>query len=537
LKEFRRCAHYTSGETGFLFYNPTKGMSVNRALPILLATLPLLAQAQTRERRVAPVNTSQRQNFERQVKVAVLAGVGQYPSLSGLSRLRYPAHDVELLQATLSAQGYTIVSLKEQDATRGSIEQALANAAELADRGQGTVLFFFSGHGFADKGDNYLATFEATSRDLAGTGLAVKKVEALLKVTGAPRQVMFVDACRNEPGKAAGARTFDRFRASAGLRELLSTKEGRISYEDDQLGSGVFTHFLVRGLRGEAAGQDGLITFRDLADYVTDGVSKFGFQRGQLQVPYEAGESSGDFLLAHVTAPPPVVEPPKPNPPATPPGSVKVNAKDGLEYVWIPPGAFQMGCSPSDSECDTWEKPAHQVTISKGYWLGKTPVTQQVYQQVTGKDPSHFKGAKRPVDQVTWDEARDYCSAIGGRLPTEAEWEYAARAGSVQARYGDLDRIAWHAGNSGQQTHEVGQKQPNAFGLYDMLGNVRQWTADWFSLYPGNKDRDPTGPASGIRMQRGGSWMWEATNVRASNRFKNKPGYRYSDIGVRCVLE
>jgi formylglycine-generating enzyme required for sulfatase activity len=512
---------------------------VNRTLPILLLTLPVLAQAQMRERRVVPVDGRQRQNFERQVKVAVLAGVGQYPSLSGLSRLRYPAHDVELLQATLSAQGYTIVALKEQDATRGSIEQALANAAELADRGQGTVLFFFSGHGFADKGDNYLATFEATSRDLAGTGLAVKKVEALLKATGAPRQVMFVDACRNEPGKAAGARTFDRLRASAGLRELLSTKEGRISYEDDQLGSGVFTHFLVRGLRGEAAGQDGLITFSDLADYVTDGVSKFGFQRGQLQVPYEAGESSGDFLLAHVTAaPPPVVEPPKPNPPATPPGSVKVNAKDGLEYVWIPPGTFTMGCSPGDSLCDSDEKPVHQVTITKGFWLGKTPVTQQAYRQVTGNDPSHFKGANRPVESITWDEARVYCSAIGGRLPTEAEWEYAARAGSTQALYGDIDRIAWYSANSGSQTHDVGQKQPNGFGLYDMLGNVWQWTADWYGTYRESPDRDPAGPASGTyRVLRGGAWDHNPRGEHASYRNWVDPGKRNYTFGFRCVGE
>src|SRR5262249_21379113 len=149
------------------------------------------------------------------------------------------------------------------------------DAAELADRGRGTVLFFFSGHGFADKGENYLATFEATSGELAASGLAVKRVEALLKATGAPRQVIFIDACRNEPGTSVGSRSFEKFQASAGLRELLSTKAGRISYEDEQLGSGVFTHFLVRGLRGEAAGQDGLITFRDLADFVTDGVSTF----------------------------------------------------------------------------------------------------------------------------------------------------------------------------------------------------------------------------------------------------------------------
>ena len=266
-------------------------------LASLAAVLPPLLFAQSREKRVAPVDAATRQSFERQPKVAVLAGIGNYPARSGLSALRYPARDVELMRAELERQGYKAVALKDQEATRGSIVQALKDAAELVDRGRGTVLFFFSGHGFQDQGANYLASFEATSANLAASGLAVKTVEDLLKATGAPRQVMFIDACRNEPGKSAGARSFDRFEAAAGLRVLFSTKAGRISYEDDQLGSGRFTHFLVRGLRGEAAGADGLVTFRDLADYVTEGVSTYGFQKGQMQVPYEAGESSGDFLL------------------------------------------------------------------------------------------------------------------------------------------------------------------------------------------------------------------------------------------------
>jgi hypothetical protein len=279
---------------------------------ILFVLCALLLLAQSREKRIAPVDAGQRQSFDRQPKIAVLAGVGHYPSRSGLSQLRYPAHDVELLEAELKKHDYKVVALKDSDATRGSIEQALRDAAEMVDRGQGTVLFFFSGHGFADRDTNYLATFEATSGNLAGTGMAVKEVEELLKATGAPRQVVLIDACRNEPGKAAGARSFERFEASAGMRELFSTKAGHISYEDDQFSSGVFTHFVVEGLTGEAAGRDGLITFRDLADYVTNAVETFGFERGHMQVPYEAGESSGDFLLARKasggTIPPPIVD-------------------------------------------------------------------------------------------------------------------------------------------------------------------------------------------------------------------------------------
>jgi len=202
---------------------------------------------QSREKRIVPVDAGQRASFERQVKVAVLAGVGHYPSRSGLGALQYPAHDVDLVADELVKQGYKVVKLQDGEATRGSIEQALKDAAELVDRGQGTVLFFFSGHGFADGGLNYLATYEATAANLGGSGMAIRRVEELLKATGAPRQVMFVDACRNEPGnaagKAVGARSFDKLSASEGLAELFSTKAGRISFESDKLGSGVFTHY------------------------------------------------------------------------------------------------------------------------------------------------------------------------------------------------------------------------------------------------------------------------------------------------------
>ncbi len=152
------------------------------------------------------------------------------------------------------------------------------------------------------------------------------------------------------------------------------------------------------------------------------------------------------------------------------PGTVRRNPSDGLPYVWIPAGEFQMGCSPGDSECQADEKPPHAVRISRGFWLGQTEVTQAAYEKLAGSNPSNFKGEERPVEQVSWDDARKYCEAAGGRLPTEAEWEYAARAGSTASRYGELDAIAWFSGNSGNQTHPVKQKQPNALGSVRYAG-------------------------------------------------------------------
>jgi len=221
-------------------------------------------------------------------------------------------------------------------------------------------------------------------------------------------------------------------------------------------------------------------------------------------------------------------------------GSVRVNPKDGLKYVWIPPGGFKMGCSPGDTECRPDEQPAHEVAITKGFWLGETPVTQAAYQRVTGSNPSSFEGDNLPVQHVGWDQARSYCHAVGGRLPTEAEWEYAARAGSTGARYGGLAEISWYAKNSGGKTHAVGQKKPNAFGLYDMLGNVWQWTADWYgaAYYRDSPRQDPTGPPGGVMAAvRGGCYGCDPVSVRASGRLSLDGRMRALDFGLRCVGE
>jgi len=218
------------------------------------------------------------------------------------------------------------------------------------------------------------------------------------------------------------------------------------------------------------------------------------------------------------------------------PGATKVNPKDGLTYVWIPPGTFMMGCSPGDIECDNVEKPAHQVTITRGFWIGQTEVTQDAYQRVTGNNPSGFQGGRLPVESVTWDDARAYCQAAGMRLPTEAEWEYAARAGDTSARYGPLDSVAWSSEGISGHTHEVAQKQANAFGLYDMLGNVWEWVEDWYGPYDTGTQSDPQGPSSGrFRVLRGGAWYNSPGVTRASSRLMYAPEGHYNIYGFRCA--
>ena len=241
-------------------------------------------------------------------------------------------------------------------------------------------------------------------------------------------------------------------------------------------------------------------------------------------------------------------------------GTGQANPNDGQHYVWIPPGTFQMGCSPGDRACGDpgflqnipLEHPAHAVQITRGFWVGQTEVTVGAYRAMAAKMSVKAPGAKasdrHPQVNISWDEARRYCEWAGGRLPTEAEWEYAARGRSPAPRYGEISEIGWHSGNSGGVAHEVGQKKPNEFGLHDMLGNVREWVADAFDpfYYQQSPASDPKGPPSRLRPTppirftdhrgvRGGSFSLDPPFARASMRDHAWPMTRYGDLGFRCV--
>ncbi|MCX6630090.1 MAG: formylglycine-generating enzyme family protein [Candidatus Solibacter sp.] len=214
-----------------------------------------------------------------------------------------------------------------------------------------------------------------------------------------------------------------------------------------------------------------------------------------------------------------------------------------MEFVRIQPGEFQMG---SDSGVDD-EKPSHRVRITKVFELGKHEVTQAQWEAVMGGNPSNFKGADRPVELVSWNDVQEFLGKLNARgdgyryrLPTEAEWTYAARAGTAGDWAGNLDSVAWYRENSGTQTHPVGQKQANAWGLHDMLGNVWEWCQDWYDkeYYRSSPADDPQGASSGEhRTRRGGGWVGVPAYVRVAYRGKGKPDGRYSDLGFRCARE
>jgi sulfatase modifying factor 1 len=207
--------------------------------------------------------------------------------------------------------------------------------------------------------------------------------------------------------------------------------------------------------------------------------------------------------------------------------------------VFVAGGTFQMG---SNSQSD--EKPIHTVTVSS-FFMDKTEVTQAEYRKVMGKNPSNFSGCDNcPVEQVSWKNANKYAKKVGKRLPTEAEWEYAARGGNKSKGYkysgsNDLDAVGWYYNNSGRKTHPVAQKQPNELGLYDMSGNVWEWCSDWYSdsYYRSSPKNDPQGSNSGTgRVLRGGSWYDRGSGCRVANRSGLNPDHRSNDAGFRLVL-
>jgi formylglycine-generating enzyme required for sulfatase activity len=191
----------------------------------------------------------------------------------------------------------------------------------------------------------------------------------------------------------------------------------------------------------------------------------------------------------------------------------------------------------------------HQVTLTQGFYMLETEVTQEQWESIMGENPSHFKGAKLPVESVSWSDCRTFVSRLSKlaadiaprgykfSLPTEAQWEYACRAGTSDAYAGDLDQMAWYDRNSDSKTHEVGTKQANAWGLYDMHGNVYEWCNDWYGAYPADDVTDPIGASSGSnRVLRGGSWNYGAEDCRSAFRFDDTPVSTILHCGVRVSL-
>ena len=229
-------------------------------------------------------------------------------------------------------------------------------------------------------------------------------------------------------------------------------------------------------------------------------------------------------------------------------GDRRVISLNGAEFAlrYCPPGEFAMG-SP-DGEGQSIEHPQRVVSLTRGFWIMETELTQRQWEAISGTNPSFVKGDDLPVSRISWNDCQefvqklnaDYPSGSGGwrfSLPTEAQWEYACRAGTTDARYGELDEIAWYSGNSDRKARAVGEKAPNFWGIRDMIGNVAEWTLDRFGTYYGEDVSDPTGPSVGEeRIYRGGACFFNASVCRAASRAKSSPEFKTSFLGARLAL-
>ena len=255
-------------------------------------------------------------------------------------------------------------------------------------------------------------------------------------------------------------------------------------------------------------------------------------------------------VIRNTVAQPTVAQQPVVQPTVTNSDNISIPVKNGIsiDMIRVEVGTFTMGATPEKEDLYDDEKPTHKVTLTNDYYIGKYEVTQALWQAVMDNNPSYFKGYDLPVEQVSWDDCQEFLSKLNKitgknfRLPTEAEWEFAARGGKKSRGYqysgsNNISDVAWYEVNSGNKPHDVGSKQANELGIYDMTGNVREWCQDWYGKYSSSSQTNPTGATSGSdRVFRGGSWGNSARLCRSSGRDGITPGFRDSSLGLRLVL-
>ena len=521
----------------------------------------LVPLAWSQPRRIVPLNEGGR-------RWALVVGNDDYRSVR---KLRNGVNDARGMAAVLRGASFTVAEI--ENATREAMDAGVTEFVSRLRPGD-VALFYYSGHGLEIAGENYLVPVDlSAANEVQARNRSIKANEILeqMEASGAALNIVVLDACRDNPFKGAraigGSGGLAVMNAGTGTLLAYATAPGKTA-DDNQLESnGLYTRYLMQALRLPGLPLEQV--FKRAGGLVEDA------SKGA-QVPWYSSSVRGEFYFlegAPGSIPRPALPPPGPSGP-----KVQVNPRDGVKYVWIAPGTFQMGCSPGDTECWDGEKPVHTVTISKGFWMGQTAVTVGAYQRYVraahrtmarGQDDFGRKvnaaagNDSLPVVLVNWEEAAGYCGWAGMRLPTEAEWEYAARAGGAAARDGDLDEIAWYGDNSGRGRLDsaalwkadprdyyhrlasngngpkpVGQKPPNAWGLYDTLGNVSQWVADWYGekYYQTSERQDPSGPPGGeSRVLRGGGWGSLPDRLRLSFRGWSLPALQPNDAGIRCA--
>ncbi|HXP83254.1 MAG TPA: SUMF1/EgtB/PvdO family nonheme iron enzyme [Bryobacteraceae bacterium] len=456
--------------------------------------------------------------------------------------------DARLIAEKLTAAGFNVTLVEN-----GIMPDLLIGreAEFLKQLSPGDVVFFYYS-GYAVQGeeeDDYLlpVNFNPQNSISSSTALSLARVIGDLKDTKAKIKFVMIEGPPPLPQldvPIKGATGLGLLRPDMNdLGEVLyaaASQPGQVvSFKES--GAGLYTEEVAAQI--DKPGLLALDVFQQASTNVTR-------QTGLRQNPFVNSTLISEFYF-HAPLPQP------PPPPPAPP-SIISNRRDREEYVYIPPGKFKMGCVPADTRCEPGEKPQHEVTISKGFYLGRTEVEVRAYQRfVDAKKlkmpsaPLEYHGWKTntnfPMVMVKWEQARDYCAWAGGRLPTEAEWEYAARGGASEEVYplndeNSRDKANFY-GKGGNDTFEgvapVRSFDANPYNLFDMAGNVWEWVEDWYDpkYYAQSPDTDPRGPDMGKEhVARGGSFDSDPKqHLRLS--FRRPQGMAQFNVGFRCILE
>ena len=499
-------------------------------------------------------------------RVALVIGNGAYTG--SVASLRNPVNDARGITQALKEIEFEVISL--YDANKSEIGDAIHEFSELIDS-EGVALFYFSGHGLEVDGINYLVPIGAKIQKKYQVKYQCNSANEILDMMEEKRgnriNVVILDACRDNPFKtrSIGGRGLAAMPSSPGSLIAYAASAGNVA--EDGVGrhspytESLIKHIQTPGLEIEdvfkAVGKDVLSATNDA------------------QNPGRYSNLNDDFYLVPLPSTKPDRQTFEP-PPITHPSNLTDILPGGveMEFVYVPPGTFMMGSPDSEDGRDEDEGPVHEVEISQGFYLSKYEVTRGAYSRFvsatghpTGNSCSWWNGSKwenrkevnwrnpgfgqtnnHPVVCVSWEDAQAYARWLSDetgysyRLPSESEWEYACRAGmSSQWSFGDnareLNRYAWYSGNNNPYgTKSVGGKLPNAWGLYDMHGNVWEWVQDWYGAYSVSPSIDPMGPLTGsYRVVRGGFFYNCARYVRSASRDSGSPGSRSISVGFRLL--
>lgn len=492
-----------------------------------------------------------------ETRVALIIGNSAYTD----APIPNPVNDATDMASALRKLGFN-VTLKT-DANQRTIEEAVRSFGKKLRKG-GVGLFYYAGHGLQINGRNYLIPIGAsieTESEAKYEAVDAGRVLGQMEDAGNNLNIIILDACRNNPfakSFRSAEKGLAKMDAPTGSILAYATSPGSVA-ADGSGKNGLYTEKLLWHM--QTPGMDLPHLFMQVRKEVVAATER-------RQVPWESSSLIGDFYFVpgrgiEIVRKAPEREktdsiteiPNKPNPKSV--TRKMIGNSIGQEFVYVSPGTFTMGSTGTTLDRGSFEE-QHQVTLTNSFYIQTTEVTQGQWRAVMGENPSIFNscGEDCPVENVSWRDVQKFIQKLNKhdrvnkyRLPTEAEWEYTARAGSTHAfANGDislsncsydtnLNAIGWYCGNSERKTHPVGQKLPNAWGLYDTHGNVSEYCQDYHDTYPTNPVTNPTGPKSGSsRINRGGNWKVGTQASRLAFRGGATEDYRSSGFGFRLAL-